>query len=176
MFDVARRTGRVCKRIVYCSRLICAWHLLVTTTAHDQAQAISVPAELARAHWNGARVNSPRGNPGRSSVVGWSRKTERNKGRVYDEHALFPVPLRRSFRTSFFVVRSCRRTLLVACQQPACHGVIYPNSSQLLISSPVFGSTPSVPNYKSFQEFWRVKQSQSLTKIIKRNIKIYDIK
>ena len=34
----------------------------------------------------------------------------------------------------------------------------------------------SVPNYKSFQESQRVKPSQSLTKIIKRNIKIYDIK
>jgi hypothetical protein len=37
-------------------------------------------------------------------------------------------------------------------------------------------ATPSVPNYKSFQEFWRVKSSQSLTKIIERNIKNYDIK
>ena len=36
--------------------------------------------------------------------------------------------------------------------------------------------TPSVPNYKSFQESWRVKPSQSLTKIIERNIKIYNIK
>ena len=36
--------------------------------------------------------------------------------------------------------------------------------------------TPSVSNYKSFQESWRVKPSQSLTKIIKRNTKIYDIK
>ena len=36
--------------------------------------------------------------------------------------------------------------------------------------------TPFVPNYKSFQESQRVKPSQSLTKIIKRNIKIYDIK
>ena len=36
--------------------------------------------------------------------------------------------------------------------------------------------TPSVSNYKSFQEFWRVKLSQNLTKIIERNIKIYDIK
>ena len=36
--------------------------------------------------------------------------------------------------------------------------------------------TPSVPNYKSFQKFWRVKPFQSLTKIIERNIKIYDIK
>ena len=36
--------------------------------------------------------------------------------------------------------------------------------------------TPFVPNYKSFQESWRVKPSQSLTKIIERNIKIYDIK
>ena len=33
-----------------------------------------------------------------------------------------------------------------------------------------------VPNYKSLQESWRVKPSQSLTKIIERNIKIYDIK
>ena len=37
-------------------------------------------------------------------------------------------------------------------------------------------NTPSVPNYKSFQESWRVKPSQNLTKIIERNIKIYDIK
>ena len=37
-------------------------------------------------------------------------------------------------------------------------------------------TTPPVPNYKSFQEFWRVKPSQSLTKIIERNTKIYDIK
>ena len=37
-------------------------------------------------------------------------------------------------------------------------------------------TTPSVPNYKSFQEFWRVKPFQNLTKIIEKNIKIYDIK
>ena len=36
--------------------------------------------------------------------------------------------------------------------------------------------TPFVLNYKSFQKSWRVKSSQSLTKIIERNIKIYDIK
>ena len=35
--------------------------------------------------------------------------------------------------------------------------------------------SPSVPNYKSLQEFWRAKSSQSLTKIIERNIKSYDI-
>ena len=37
-------------------------------------------------------------------------------------------------------------------------------------------TTPSIPNYKSFQESWRVKQSQSLTKIIERSINICDIK
>ena len=37
-------------------------------------------------------------------------------------------------------------------------------------------STPSVPNYKSFQEFWRVKAFSSLTKNIEKNIKIYVIK
>ena len=37
-------------------------------------------------------------------------------------------------------------------------------------------ATPSVLNYKLFQESWRVKPSQSLTKIIERNIKIFDIK
>ena len=37
-------------------------------------------------------------------------------------------------------------------------------------------TTPSIPNYKSFQEFWRVKPFESLTKIIERNTKIYDIK
>ena len=37
-------------------------------------------------------------------------------------------------------------------------------------------TTPSVSNYKSFQKSWRVKSSQSLTKIIERNTKIYDIK
>ena len=31
--------------------------------------------------------------------------------------------------------------------------------------------TPSVPNYKISQEFWRVKAILSLTKIIERNIK-----
>jgi len=36
--------------------------------------------------------------------------------------------------------------------------------------------TPSVPNYKSFQESWRVKAFSSLTKNIERNIKIYVIK
>ena len=36
--------------------------------------------------------------------------------------------------------------------------------------------TPPVPNYKSFQESQRVKLSQSLTKIIERNTKIYEIK
>ena len=39
-----------------------------------------------------------------------------------------------------------------------------------------FSPTPSIPNYKSFQKCWRVKLSQSLTKIIERNTKIYDIK
>jgi hypothetical protein len=37
-------------------------------------------------------------------------------------------------------------------------------------------STPSIPNYKSFQESWRVKSFLSLTKIIERNIKICNIK
>ena len=37
-------------------------------------------------------------------------------------------------------------------------------------------STLSVPNYKTSQKFWRVKAISSLTKIIERNIKIYDIK
>ena len=37
-------------------------------------------------------------------------------------------------------------------------------------------ATPSVPNYKTSQESWRVKVISSLTKIIERNIKIYDIK
>ena len=37
-------------------------------------------------------------------------------------------------------------------------------------------TTPSVPNYKSFQESWRVKTSKNLTKIIERNIQIYDTK
>ena len=36
-------------------------------------------------------------------------------------------------------------------------------------------TTPSIPNYKSFQESWRVKPFQSLTKITERNTKIYDI-
>jgi len=36
--------------------------------------------------------------------------------------------------------------------------------------------TPSVLNYKSFQESWRVNPSQNLTKIIETNIKVYDIK
>ena len=44
------------------------------------------------------------------------------------------------------------------------------------ISGLLLISTPSVSNYKSFQEFWRVKPYQSLTKIIERNTKIYDIK
>ena len=39
-----------------------------------------------------------------------------------------------------------------------------------------FNTTPSVPNYKSFQESWRVKPSQCLTQIIEKNTKIYDIK
>ena len=37
-------------------------------------------------------------------------------------------------------------------------------------------TTPSVPNYKTSQESWRVKAILSLIKIIERNIKIYDIK
>ena len=37
-------------------------------------------------------------------------------------------------------------------------------------------ATPSVPNYRTSQEFWRVKIISSLIKIIERNIKIYDIK
>ena len=38
------------------------------------------------------------------------------------------------------------------------------------------GVTPSAPNYKTSQESWRVKSISSLTKIIERNIKIYNIK
>ena len=37
-------------------------------------------------------------------------------------------------------------------------------------------NTPSVSNFKTFQQSWRVKAISSLTKIIERNIKIYDIK
>ena len=40
----------------------------------------------------------------------------------------------------------------------------------------LFDCIPSVPNYKTSQESWRVKVISSLTKIIERNIKIYDIK
>ena len=39
-----------------------------------------------------------------------------------------------------------------------------------------YTTTPSVPNYRSFQKSWRVEPFQSLTKIIERNTKIYDIK
>ena len=52
----------------------------------------------------------------------------------------------------------------------------------MLLTSPLgkcyimLSTTPSVPNYKSFQKFWKVKPYQSLTKIIAKNIKIYDIK
>ena len=45
----------------------------------------------------------------------------------------------------------------------------------MTISPILKDGTPSVPNYKSFQKSWRVKPFQSLTKIIERNIKIYDI-
>ena len=48
--------------------------------------------------------------------------------------------------------------------------------SYLLYQKEEEKSIPFVPNYKSFQESWRVKPSQSLTKIIEKNIKIYDIK
>ena len=51
----------------------------------------------------------------------------------------------------------------------------WPNSMNILVDL-VLINTPSVPNYKSLQESWRVKSFQSLTKIIERNIKIYDIK
>ena len=37
-------------------------------------------------------------------------------------------------------------------------------------------NTTSIPNYKTSQEFWRVKTISSLIKIIERNIKIYNIK
>ena len=42
--------------------------------------------------------------------------------------------------------------------------------------SPSQISALSVSNYKTSQEFWRIKIISSLTKIIERNIKIYDIK
>jgi len=51
----------------------------------------------------------------------------------------------------------------------------WPNSMNILVDL-VLINTPSVPNYKSLQESWRVKSFQSLTKIIDRNTKIYDIK
>ena len=37
-------------------------------------------------------------------------------------------------------------------------------------------NTPSVLNYKISQESWRVEAISNLTKIIEKNIKIYDIK
>ena len=37
-------------------------------------------------------------------------------------------------------------------------------------------ATPSISNYKTSQESWRVKTISNLTKIIERNTKIYDIK
>ena len=49
-------------------------------------------------------------------------------------------------------------------------------SGSSMFKCPFQGSTPSVLNYNSFQESWRVKPSQSLTKIIERNTKIYNIK
>jgi hypothetical protein len=50
-----------------------------------------------------------------------------------------------------------------------------------LVGLPLRESSPSGvtglhPRHKSFQEFWRVKSFQCLTKIIERNAKIYDIK
>jgi len=39
-----------------------------------------------------------------------------------------------------------------------------------------FGEINTLSNYKTSQEFWRVKAISSLIKIIERNIKIYDIK
>ena len=50
------------------------------------------------------------------------------------------------------------------------HEITVDNANKLL------HTTPSVPNYKSFQESWRANLSQSLTKIIDRNMKIYEIK
>ena len=67
-------------------------------------------------------------------------------------------------------------TLQVACVHHAISftASTWPSAHALL--SIYNSTTPSVPNYKPFQESWRVKSSQSLTKIIERNIKIYDIK
>ena len=45
-----------------------------------------------------------------------------------------------------------------------------------LFRSQLHNDTPSIPNYKTSQESWRVKAISNLTKIIERNIKIYDIK
>ena len=37
-------------------------------------------------------------------------------------------------------------------------------------------NTPPIPNYKPFQEFWRVKTFSRLTKIIEKNTKICNVK
>jgi len=52
------------------------------------------------------------------------------------------------------------------------------NRAQIVPLEPLLAIlyTPSVPNYRTSQESWRVKTIASLTKIIEINIKIYDIK
>ena len=52
----------------------------------------------------------------------------------------------------------------------------YTSYPQLIYFFPLKHNTPSVSNYKKSQESWRIKAISSLTKIIERNIKIYDIK
>ena len=70
----------------------------------------------------------------------------------------------------------CARARQVRACRVECSSTLQP----LPPLSPMAASVPSernsVPNYKTFQESWRVKTISSLIKIIKRNIKIYDIK
>ena len=63
------------------------------------------------------------------------------------------------------------------CPPFACSAPLHSNPllSLSIFFRDHFWSTPSVPNYKPFQESWRVKSFQSLTKIIEKNIKIYNI-
>jgi hypothetical protein len=78
-----------------------------------------------------------------------------------------------------YITFACASKPAVACEQRKMvtrFSVFFFFFFSVCVFNQYYSGTPSVLNYKSFQEYWRVKPSQSLTKIIERNIKIYDIK
>jgi len=71
-----------------------------------------------------------------------------------------------AIKISYFLVS--RVISLYICPHVHCHPKA--GSMKITVQNKWLFNTPSIPNYKSFQESWRVKPSQSLTKIPSINL------